>query len=460
YDDFVKELSNTEGLMGRGLKINKDILDCAPHLKIICNVSVGYDNLEVTSQVIKVFPEGVVFNQTPFYAESGGQVSDTGVIVKNGQSYEVIDVEKLPNGQFIHVIEHHDLKENDTVTLKVDSIMRKRTMAHHSVTHLLYQTLREVLGEHVSQQGSLVGPEYLRFDFNHFELIDEDMILKIEALVNEKIALNQDVHIESTTVDLAKERGAIAEFGEKYESKVRLIDMGVTLDLCGGTHVENTSDIERFAIASVESKGSGIYRITALAKDKVYDIEYFMRGIEDNIENTLQKANQLIETAKKEGFNLSIDFPVKKKVRGSYQDIINKRQYFTELQHHVKQLEKALNDLREQASLKDVQTYLKEAKDGKIVLRVSNYDPKTVKNLADTLMSHLQKGVVFIANVTEDKVLFIAKSTIDVHAGNLVKEAARIAGGGGGGRADFAQAGAKDVSKVDEVIRYVKASLL
>lgn len=421
---------------------------------------VGYETLTTESSIIAVFEEGVVVKETPFYAESGGQVSDQGLIIKGGNAYEVLDVEKLPNGQFLHVIENgHELKVDDTVELRVDQDARQATKAHHSVTHLLYQTLREVLGDHVSQQGSLVGPDYMRFDFNHFDLPSEETILAIEKSVNEKIMTKTPVHVEQTTVDQAKARGAIAEFGEKYESTVRMIDMGGTLDLCGGTHVDNTAEIERFAIAHIESKGSGIYRITGLAKDKVYTIGSFMKGLEENIEQLHNKANHILESAKKQGFSLAFEPPKKTPIRGSYRDMINRRHDVETLSQAVKKLEREFNEAKERETLKNIQDYLNEAINGTIVLKTTYEDANMVKGLADRLMEQLGKGVVFIANNSGDKLFFVAKSNTDVHAGNLVKEAAAQAGGSGGGRKDFAQAGARNTEKLDAVIAYVKQVL-
>lgn len=418
---------------------------------------IGYDQTEANSTVIKAFNEGVVTKETPFYAESGGQVSDTGVILKDGKVYSVIDVVKLPNGQFLHVIEDHDLKDGDTVLLKVDEQLRERTKAHHSATHLLFSTLREMLGDHISQQGSLVGPDYLRFDFNHFELLGEDLLLKIEEEVNRKIHTKTHVDVEYTTIEQAKERGAIAEFGEKYESEVRMVDMGDTLDLCGGTHVDNTEEIENFAIASVESKGSGIYRITALAKDKVYEIKDFMKGYDSTLKHLKHKAETLLEEASSEGFDVAFDLTQDETITGSYQDMINKRQMVQTYQQAVKSLEKTLTSKRQESSLSDVNDYLNQAKDGKIIVKTEGIDAKALKALADKLMDHLQGGLVFLVDILDDKLVLVAKSqNPDIHAGKLVKEAAQIAGGGGGGRHDFAQAGGKDVSKADDIIAYVQ----
>ena len=419
---------------------------------------VGYDTLETASEIIKVFKEGIVTKETPFYAESGGQVSDQGVIMHEGNSYEVLDVEKLPNGQTLHVVEG-DFTEGDIVTLKVDEVTRKTTMAHHSVTHLLFLALREILGSHVSQQGSMVGPEHLRFDFNHFSLPTDQELLQIEESVNQRIKEHIPVVIEYGTLEEAKQRGAIAEFGEKYQAEVRMVSMGDTLDLCGGTHVSNSRDIEHFAIAGVESKGSGIYRITALAKDRIYAMDEYLEGFNELKETLYHKADMILEEAAQAGFDLTFTKPALPKIKGSYQDVLNKREYTAKLGQQVKELDKKLQDLKEKASLKDLETYLKERKNDTIIIKTDNIAMNALKTLVDRLMDHLQKGVVFVANISGDKLILIAKSTTDVHAGKLVKEAAQKAGGNGGGRADFAQAGAKDISKVDEVLAYVKEVL-
>ncbi len=420
---------------------------------------VGYDTMVKSSEIIRVFDEGIVTKETPFYAESGGQVSDEGWIHFDGQSFEVIDVEKLPNGQTLHVVDTGPFNKGDRVNLEVDEAKRRNTMAHHSVTHLLYLALREILGDHVGQQGSMVGPDYLRFDFNHFELPTDSQLLSIEKSVNQRILQAIPVTIEYTTIEAAKAKGAIAEFGEKYESEVRMIQMGETLDLCGGTHVSNTLEIERFAIAGVESKGSGIYRVTALAKDRVHDIDAFLKGFNESIKTLIDKAQTTLQEARKEGFSLTFNRPETEKIEGSYKDVMNKRRYYTTLQKAVKALDKSYQEAKEKASLQDINNYLKKAKDGRIVLKTEGIDSKALKTLVDRLMDHLKTGVVFVANKSDDKLILVAKSTTDVHAGNLVKAAAQKASGNGGGRPDFAQAGAKDVSKIDEVISYVEEVL-
>ncbi len=417
---------------------------------------VGYETTTAEARVVRVFEDGVVFDKTPFYAESGGQISDVGVVKKDGESYHVADVERLPNGQHLHIIEDHALKEGDRVELRVDEERRQRIMAHHSATHLLYETLRECLGSHVSQQGSHVGPDYLRFDFNHVELPDEKTVLDIERRVNEKIAANEEVAVEHGTLEEAEAKGAIAEFGEKYDSRVRMVHMSGTLDLCGGTHVEKTGDIERFAIAGVETKGSGIYRITALAKDRVFAIEDFTMGVDENLEQLRNKIGQLSARAEASGIELDADLPEEPQIRGTYQDILDKRTYAKNLQQTVKRLEKSFAEQKSKAAMTHLEKYLSQAEEGKIVLKTAGLDPKSVKDLADGLMERMKEGLVFIANEASGKLFLVAKSKGDIHAGELVKKAAQIAGGGGGGRPDFAQAGARDIGKIDDVIRFVK----
>ncbi len=421
---------------------------------------VGYEQTKTETNVIKAFDEGVVVQKTPFYAESGGQVADQGVILKAEKVYEVMDVQKLPNGQFLHYLDAHDLTEGDQVIMRVDETERETIKAHHSVTHLLFVTLREMFGDHVMQQGSLVGPDYLRFDFNHLELPDEATLLEIETKVNEKIQEAIDVDITYTTVESAKAQGAIAEFGEKYDDEVRMVNMHHTLDLCGGTHVDNTKDIERFAIAQIESKGSGIYRITGLAKDKVYDIESYLSGYHSNIDHLLNKKDQLLKTAQKLELPVKFDMPEKPNIKGTYQDVVNTRQYLKTLQNKVKTLEKRVNSQKTEASITDLDQYLSAQDDaGNIVIKTKDLDQNAVKTLVDRLMEKTGKGVVFVANEAKGKLVFVVKSKADVHAGNLVKKAAQIAGGGGGGRPDFAQAGGKDVTKIDDVLDYVKGEL-
>lgn len=420
---------------------------------------VGYDKLETKSKIIKVFPEGLVLDKTPFYATSGGQLADTGVIYVDDLNLKVVDVEKLPNGQFIHKTNEElslDL-EGKTVIASVDKEKRELTEYHHSATHLLFKALRDILGPHVSQQGSQVSYDGLRFDFNHYQGIDDETVLKIEKVVNSMI---QDSYIAETkivSVEEAKKMGAIAEFGEKYADKVRAINLKYTLDLCGGTHVKDIKDIERFAIKSISSIGSGIYRIEAVVNEMVKSLSESLVGLNQDIENLLVKADKILSEAKAEGVKLDFDYQVKESNIGSYQDVLNKRRSLQETQVAVKELEKTYNRLREDKALNSVQDFSELIHDRKLVTSVNNINGSVLKQIADDLIGQDELDFVFLASVVENKIIFVAKSNLkSIDAGKIVKEAAVICGGNGGGRPDFAQAGGKDVEKLETALKHVK----
>jgi alanyl-tRNA synthetase len=319
--------------------------------------------------------------------------------------------------------------------------------------------LRTIVGDHVSQQGSSVSSEALRFDFNNFESLSDDTLLKIEEDVNQKIRSNKEVDISEKDIEEAKNMGAIAEFGEKYEAKVRVIDMGYTVDLCGGTHVENTGDIERFAIASIENKGSGIYRIVAHANDSVEHIRKQFAGYEKEMQKLLDKVDRIIEEASSHDIHLQFTFEANKEIKGSYQDVIDKREEYEALSERVRTFEKHYEDLRRDQMYKNIDAIVKEADHQILVKRMENIDKKLLKQFVDQIGDRLPNGFILLANVTGEKVTFIAKSNNDIHAGNIAKKAAQITGGNGGGRKDFAQAGGKDISKVDEALRTIKEEL-
>ncbi|MBN2504245.1 MAG: alanine--tRNA ligase [Bacilli bacterium] len=416
---------------------------------------VGYEKLLVETRIIKVFPEGLVLEKTPFYATSGGQVSDTGIIYNSDFSLKVTDVTKMPNGQFLHryeMIEGDEVME-DSVIAKVDEGRRKLITYHHSATHLLFKALRDLLGKHVSQQGSQVSDEALRFDFNHFESLSDSIILKLESMVREMIAESYETKTDIVTVEEAIKRGAVAEFGEKYEESVRAVDLKYTLDLCGGTHVHDISDIGNFAIKSVYSIGSGIYRIEALANKSVDRLPETWQNIENDIQNIKNKLDTLVSEAEAAGIKLEYQLPVAKPLVGSYQDVINKREEYHELQFVAKETEKEYNKLLQETKKVDVNDFLPLAKEGILVTKASGIEIDQLKQLVDEAINAIGTGFVMIASEIDGKVIFVAKSSIArLHAGNLVKAAAQICDGNGGGRPDFAQAGGKNPKKLDEAL--------
>ncbi len=421
----------------------------------------GYTSLQEKTVILKSFKEGVVLEKTPFYAESGGQVADQGILVKKETEYPVLDVQKLPNGQFLHILENHDFVDGEDVVAIVDQHIRELTMYNHSATHLLFAALREVVGSHVSQQGSSVSSEGCRFDFNNYDNLSDETLLKIEELVNQKIQENIPVDISERSIDEAKALGAIAEFGEKYSDKVRVINMGFTIDLCGGTHVKNTGIIERFCIASIESKGSGIYRIVGHANDSVTNIKNQLVGFHKEIDKLMVKVEKVLEDAKDKNLDIQFSYKENMDIIGSYQDIINKRLEFEHVNELVRELDKEYHERLQNLAFQSIDTYLQHAVDNRLVLIVHDIDKNSLRPLVDRLSDHLPGGFVFLANTSQDKVTFIAKSSDkNLHAGNICKTAAQITGGNGGGRPDMAQAGGKDLDKLEEAILQVKEMVL
>ena len=227
---------------------------------------IGYDFMKSDSKIIGIFENGVVLDKTPFYASSGGQKADVGTI----EGFDVENVIKLPNNQHLHIIRNHNLKLNDKVYAKVDELKRDSVSRNHSAAHLFHQAIRELLGEHSSQKGQQVSENSWRFDFNHYENLSEKQIIQIENLVNHHIKINpHKVDIYETSLEEAKNAGALANFGDKYGDVVRVVDMGWSVELCGGTHVKKTQDIKNFCISSYSSIGSGIYRMEGITGDHI-----------------------------------------------------------------------------------------------------------------------------------------------------------------------------------------------
>jgi alanyl-tRNA synthetase len=428
----------------------------------------GYTTMEDESSILAIFEDGklvteasgivnIVTKTTPFYAESGGQIGDIGHIELNGNRVVVLDTQKLTKGQPVHWVDLAgvEARVGDKVRLVVDQARRKKIMANHSATHLLNHALREVLGSHVVQQGSSVSDTYLRFDFNNYQNLTEDEILNIEQLVNQAIKKAYDVKITLTSVAKAKEMGAQAVFGEKYGDVVRVIDMTYSMELCGGTHVSNTSEIERFAIKSVESKGSGIFRIEGLSSSGIEEgLIDATRSFDKEMEAIYQKGLDIVQKANEEGILLTLDYNIDSGIIPSYQHIINKRLALQELKDIIKELDKTYTAMHRELGSNLIDQLLSQVITIKglkvLVTKVDMVDSLVVKDLVDEVVSRIGRSFVMIASTLEDKVIFVAKTKdTTIHCGNFVKEAAIISGGNGGGRPDFAQAGAKIKQNVD-----------
>ena len=414
---------------------------------------IGYDHLSTEGKVIGIFKEGnrvdsimdegdIILDQTCFYAESGGQVADTGIVESDGFKGRVTDVQKAPNAQpLIHVvIEDGSLNEGMRLSQHVDSQRREAITANHSCTHLLQSALKQVVDDHISQAGSYVCDEYLRFDFNHYEKVTPDQLEQVEKLVNQYIQAGYPVTKEVMDIEEARQSGATALFNEKYGDRVRVVTMGsVSKEFCGGCHVDNTEQIGLCKIVSEESIGSDIRRITAKTRMEAYKdfvLEHKM------LENIAAIAKQK-----------------------SIKELDQKMESFFEqnklLQKENENLKNQILALKSKEWLQDA----KEVNDYKVLIRkVSNMDGKSLKEIVSNLKSQDPDLICFFASVNDDKLVFVCgagKNAVakGIHSGSLVKMASQICHGNGGGKPDLAQAGGKDVSKLDEAIDAIKNSL-
>lgn len=375
----------------------------------------------------------LVFDRTPFYPESGGQVGDTGIIATGGEEFPVVDT-KREQDRIIHFVPKEkkfpaDLGE---YSLEVAAGRRRMTAANHTATHLLQAVLRRLLGEHLHQAGSLVAPDRLRFDFTHYQRLTDAELRKVEEEMNRLIAGAYPVWAEYTDYQSAVNRGALAFFGEKYGEKVRVIQIGeISLELCGGTHVRNTAELLSFRLLSEGSVATGVRRIEATTGPAALALAEKERRI-------LRAVTDIL--------------------RVDQESVVNKLNEIIEEQNRLK---KAWEDLRREKAQEagdKALTNLKEAGGHKyLVARFDGFSMEMLRENVDRYKSKLQSCVVLLGAVTDDKVLFVAGVTPDlttkIKAGEIVKAAAQVAGGGGGGRPDLAQAGGKDPDKIVQALK-------
>ena len=408
----------------------------------------GYDRLTDESKVTVLTTDteivealtdgqvGTIFTEkTPFYATMGGQEGDKGIITLGDAQFQVEDTIKLLGGKIGHVghMTKGMIKTGDVVTLKVDAAGRAGTSKNHSATHLLQKALKTVLGSHVEQKGSLVTPDRLRFDFAHFQPMTAEEIVEVEKLVNEKIQEALPVTTQVMDIEEAKKSGAMALFDEKYSEKVRVVSMGdFSKELCGGTHVANTSAITAFKLVSESGIAAGVRRIEALTGDGVF--KYYKEQEEE-----LAKAAKLLKTAP--------------------QSVCEKIEH---LYSEIKSLQAENDALKSKAAkdaLGDVMNQVQEIKGVKLLAsKLEGVDMNGLRDLGDQLKEKLGEGVVVLASVNDGKVNLMATATDEAqkkgaHAGNLIKAIAALVGGGGGGRPGMAQAGGKNPAGVDDAIK-------
>ena len=377
----------------------------------------------------------IVLDTTPFYAESGGQTGDTGVIYNDNFKFEVYDCKKTSDGKFLHIgkITSGSVNAGDKVTASIDADRRKATARNHTTTHLLHKALRNALGDHVNQAGSMVNPERLRFDFTHFSAMTQDQIEKVENEVNSKILANLSVNTKEMTVDEARKSGATALFDEKYGNKVRVVSAGdYSKELCGGTHLTSTSEAGLIKILSESGISAGVRRIEALTGFNA--INYYKEK-ESHLKHASEAAKSSVED-------------LVKKIENLFEEIKTSKKELEEA--NSKMINSTLDSLIENAKIVKGVTI--------ITAKMKGLDMNALRNTSDTLKNKIGSGVVILVSDKDDKVNLIVSATKDaveagIHSGNIIKEAAAACGGGGGGRPDMAQAGGKDPSGMDKALK-------
>ena len=429
---------------------------------------LGYETNQAEGVVLSLFKDNkevdqlnsgeegmIIVNQTPFYGESGGQVGDVGEIISGEFKFEVSDVQKKLGDLFVHYgkVKSGSIKLNNNVEMKINVLRRDNIRAYHSATHLLHESLRRVLGEHVTQKGSLVEPERLRFDFSHMKPISSDEINKIETYVNSMVEKQSEVKTRLMTHKEAVENGALALFGEKYGEEVRVLSMGneeskyFSTELCGGTHVRNTGDIGKFKIISQSSIAAGVRRIEAL-RDK--QLDEYLKNKEKLSGLSAQKDEETIKELSEKIIKL-----------GGNPNLDNEDQ-----KGLIKELSKQLEQLSVKSILDDKsKNIIKDETINGVKIRlqkVEDLPPKDLRKLVDNGKKELNEGIVVVFASKDEKVGLAVgvtqKLTEKYDAVQFAKLGSETIGGkGGGGRKDFAQAGGQDKSKIDEALEKIKS---
>ncbi|HWR21364.1 MAG TPA: alanine--tRNA ligase [Verrucomicrobiae bacterium] len=412
-------------------------------------VFLGYERLDVQAAVVAVLADGtqveridagqegeVVLDQTPFYAESGGQVGDTGYLRGEALIAEVLDTKRPLTGLIVHRVrvKRGDLRRGQRLLASVDVDRRTTTIKNHTATHLVHAALRQILGDHVRQEGSLVAPDRLRFDFRHYGPLSPAEITQIEEMVNTKLWANQPVVIEEMRMDEALAKGALAFFGDKYGDEVRVVSIAdFSIELCGGAHTKATGEIGLFKISHEAGVAAGVRRIEALTGPGAF--QYLKREGEVLRESADRLKSKPLEVPEK------VD----------------------RLFDSTRALEREVQHLRAKLGAEMVEELLKKAIQVSGVTVVAGLaewcDQRALRELADRLRSRIGSGVIVLATSSDGRVSWVAAVTPDLtsrlHAGKLVKEVASITGGSGGGRADLAEAGGKDPDKLDRALQLV-----
>lgn len=428
---------------------------------------LGYDKDEAEAKILAIVKDGqkanalakgeegiIITNQTPFYAESGGQVGDSGTLIANEQAIDVTDTKKQLGALWLHIVKASgDVKTGDAVQMKVDTSRRSSIKSNHSATHLMHEALRQVLGDHVAQKGSLQDAERTRFDISQPTAINDDQIAKVEDIVNAEIKANTPVTTRIMALDDAREAGAMALFGEKYDDEVRVVSMGrdnFSIELCGGTHVEKTGDIGAFKITSEGALSSGIRRLEAVTGENVAKYLQAKEDAQQEVFDRLRAENQKLRDELTQ-----LGGEARNEQPNTQEELIKEN----------KSLDKEISNLRRAAGAETSDDDIKDINGVKFAGKVlAGFPPKDLKPMADDLKSKIGSGVVVLVATNEDKASIVVGVTQDLtqryNAVDLVKIGSEALGGkGGGGRPDMAQAGGSDVNAANEAVEKVASQL-
>ena len=423
-----------------------------------------YNEYEIETKIIKKIDNMIILEKTPFYAESGGQVSDNGYI----NNIKVLSVIKAPNKQHIHIVEDNDLKEQDVVIAKINKNRRINISKNHTVTHLIHKSLKELLGENVHQCGSKVDENEFRFDFNYSSEISDNKVIEIEQLANNKLK-NNKVDISYKQIEEAKKLNAVMLFSEKYDDIVRVVNIGDSIELCGGTHIEDLNLIKRIAIKSIENKGANLYRISGTCDDFIEkELFYSIEPYNEEMIKLLKKAENILSEAKKINVELKFNIKIDNSKPTSYKDVVFNKNEAIMTRNKVKELEKEYVSKKEQKILSNLDVFNNEIKSCNdieyMILKLENYDNRLLKPIIDALLEKLNNGVVFISNINDNNVNYLMKSKIeDIDCNLIVKDISIKTSGNGGGNKYFAQGGGTNISnldiyleEIDNIIKNVK----
>lgn len=441
---------------------------------------IGYEKLETKTYIKDIIKNNklvkkcntecyIFLADNPFYAESGGQVSDKGYLKNNNCKLEVLDVIKCPNKQHlikVNVLEGTIIK-GESIVAHVDKKNRQNITNNHSATHILQKVLQDTLGSSVHQAGSRVDQNNFRFDFNYHGRLSEQLLIMIERKVNELIRQNIESNITYMPIAEAKEKGAMALFEDKYDDIVRVVTIGPSIELCGGTHVQNTNEIGNFAILRLESKGSDTYRIEGTTGTNIKkQLNEIIKPYTEEMSKLLQKAKELIKSAQKESVEYFFDFDMKNQEVDSFEDVVYYKEQLERLKISVKKLEKSIDEGITNKSIDNIDELLKLKENinnmDVIIATTKNYEISTLKQLADNITNTLSNSFVLLANLNGNNVNIICKTNIDsdkIHCGNIVKDICTKCEGNGGGNKLFAQGGGSNAKNIKKYLEELKKIL-